>query len=181
MVAGLCPASDFYSNGCAGIEKSARDCCITLGRNGGIGCLSSALSAGLDPGRTGWNCRWDGAGGKKIFDGDSVYRGQSMNIWLVMLLGGLITFGMRFSLIYLFGRFEVLETIRRALHYVPPAVLSAIVFPELLMPNGTLILSLDNTRLLAGLIAILVAWFTKNTLITIIAGMLALFLLKLFL
>jgi branched-subunit amino acid transport protein len=104
-----------------------------------------------------------------------------MNIWLVMLLGGLITFGMRFSLIYLFGRFEVPETIRRALHYVPPAVLSAIVFPELLMPNGTLILSLDNTRLLAGLIAILVAWFTKNTLITIIAGMLALFLLKLFL
>jgi branched-subunit amino acid transport protein len=97
-----------------------------------------------------------------------------------MLLGGLITFGMRFSLIYLFGRFEVPETIRRALHYVPPAVLSAIVFPELLMPDGTLNLSLDNTRLLAGLIAILVAWSSKNTLITIIAGMLALFLLKLF-
>jgi branched-subunit amino acid transport protein len=104
-----------------------------------------------------------------------------MNIWLVMLLGGLITFGMRFSLIYLFGRFEVPETIRRALHYVPPAVLSAIVFPELLMPNGTLNLSFDNTHLLAGLIAILVAWFSKNTLITILAGMLALFLLKLFL
>ena len=103
-----------------------------------------------------------------------------MNIWVVMLLGGLITFGMRFSLIYLFGRFEVPETIRRALHYVPPAVLSAIVFPELLMPDGTLNLSLDNTRLLAGLIAILVAWFSKNTLITIIVGMLALFLLKLF-
>jgi len=103
-----------------------------------------------------------------------------VNIWVVMLLGGLITFGMRFSLIYLFGRFEVPETIRRALHYVPPAVLSAIVFPELLMPDGTLNLSLDNTRLLAGLIAILVAWFSKNTLITIIAGMLALFLLKLF-
>ena len=104
-----------------------------------------------------------------------------MNIWLVMLFGGLITFGMRFSLIYLFGRFKVPETIRRALHYVPPAVLSAIVFPELLLPNGTLNLSLGNTRLLAGLVAILVAWFTKSTLITIIAGMLALFLLKLFL
>lgn len=104
-----------------------------------------------------------------------------MNIWLIMLLGGLITFGMRFSLIYLFGRFEVRETIRRALHYVPPAVLSAIVFPELLLPNGTLNLSLENTRLLAGLVAILVAWFSKNTLITILAGMLALFLLKLFL
>jgi len=104
-----------------------------------------------------------------------------MNIWLVMLLGGLITFGMRFSLIYLFGRFEVPETIRKALHYVPPAVLSAIIFPELFLRDGTLDLSLENTRLLAGLVAILVAWFSKNTLVTILAGMLALFLLKLFL
>jgi branched-subunit amino acid transport protein len=106
-----------------------------------------------------------------------------MNIWLVMLFGGLITFGMRFSLIYLLaeGRFEVPETIRKALHYVPPAVLSAIIFPELFLPSGMLDLSLENTRLLAGLIAILVAWVTRNTLITILAGMLALFLLKLFL
>ena len=104
-----------------------------------------------------------------------------MNIWPVMLLGGLITFLIRFSFIYLFGRFELPETIRKALHYVPPAVLSAIVFPELFLPNGALNLSLDNTRLLAGLVAILVAWLSRNTLITIVAGMLALFLLKLFL
>jgi branched-subunit amino acid transport protein len=104
-----------------------------------------------------------------------------VNIWLVMLLGGLITFGMRFSLIYLFGRFEVPETMRRALHYVPPAVLSAIIFPELFLHDGVVNLSLDNTRLLAGLIAIVVAWFSKNTLITIIVGMIALFVLQLFL
>jgi branched chain amino acid efflux pump len=104
-----------------------------------------------------------------------------VNIWLVMLLGGLITFAIRFSFIYLFGRFEVPETIRRALPYVPPAVLSAIIFPELFLHEGALNLSLDNTRLLAGLVAILVAWFSKNTLITIIAGIVALFLLQFFL
>ena len=101
-----------------------------------------------------------------------------MNIWLVMLLGGLITFAMRFSLIYLFGRFEVPETMRKALHYVPPAVLSAIVFPELFLHEGTFNLSLENTRLLAGLIAIVVAWFSRNTLITILVGMIALFVLQ---
>ncbi len=104
-----------------------------------------------------------------------------MSIWLVMLLGGLITFGMRFSLIYLFGRFQIPETMRRALHYVPPAVLSALIFPELFLSNGSLNLSLDNTRLLAGLVAIVVAWFSKNTLITILAGGIALFLLQVFL
>jgi len=67
---------------------------------------------------------------------------------------------------------------RRALHYVPPAVLSAIIFPQLFLSDGVLNLSLDNTRLLAGLAAIAVAWFSKNTLITIIAGMIALFLLQ---
>ncbi len=102
-----------------------------------------------------------------------------MNIWLVMLIGGLITFGMRFSLIFLFGRFEIPETMRRALHYVPPSVLSAIIFPELLYRNNAFDLSLGNTRLLAGVIAILVAWFSKNTLVTILVGMAALLILQL--
>jgi branched-subunit amino acid transport protein len=101
-----------------------------------------------------------------------------MNIWLVMLIGGLITFGMRFSLIFLFGKFEIPETMRKALHYVPPAVLSAIIFPELLYRSNQLDISFGNTRLLAGIIAILVAWYSKNTLLTILAGMIALFALQ---
>ena len=104
-----------------------------------------------------------------------------MSIWLVMILGGLITFAIRFVLIYLFGRFEVPETMRRALHYVPPAVLSAIVFPELFIRDDVLNLTLNNHRMLAGLVAIIVAWFSRNTLITILAGMVALFLLQFFL
>ncbi|PKL08243.1 MAG: hypothetical protein CVV51_09980, partial [Spirochaetae bacterium HGW-Spirochaetae-7] len=96
-----------------------------------------------------------------------------MSIWLVMLLGGLITFGIRFSLIFLFGRFEIPQTLRKALHYVPPAVLSAIIFPELFYHGNRIVLSFDNTRLLAGIIAIVVAWFSKNTLLTIVAGMAA--------
>jgi branched-subunit amino acid transport protein len=93
-----------------------------------------------------------------------------------MLLGGLVTFGIRFSLIYLFGKLHIPVTMRKALHYVPPAVLSAIVFPELFLQDGRLDLSLGNVRLLAGLVAILVAWYSKNTLLTILLGMLALFL-----
>lgn len=101
-----------------------------------------------------------------------------MNIWLIMLLGGLITFGIRFSLIYLFGKLHIPETMRKALHYVPPAVLSAIIFPELFLREGRLDIALDNYRLLAGLFAMGVAWFSKNTLVTIVAGMIALFLLQ---
>ena len=102
-----------------------------------------------------------------------------MNIWSVFTLGGLLTFGMRFVFIYLLGRFEVPETMRRALRFVPPAVLSAIVFPELMIhSSGQIDLSLTNFRLLAGILAVLVAWRTKNTLLTILAGMVALLLLQ---
>lgn len=102
-----------------------------------------------------------------------------MNIWLVFLLGGLVTFGMRLSFIYLFGRFHVPQVVHRALRFVPPAVLSAIIFPSILMPNNYLDISLTNHRWMAGLVAVLVALWTKNTLLTILAGMTALLILQL--
>ena len=102
-----------------------------------------------------------------------------MNIWLVFLLGGLLTFGMRFLFIYLLGRFEVPEMMRRALRFVPPAVLSAIVIPELVIRSGQIDVSLMNFRLLAGAAAVLVAWKTKNTLLTILGGIVTLLLLEL--
>lgn len=102
------------------------------------------------------------------------------NIWLVLLIGGLITFSMRFSLIYLFGKFEIPETLKKALHYVPPAVLSAIIFPELFIQNDAINFQLTNIRLMAGIIAIITAWVSRSTLITIIVGMAALFILSSF-
>lgn len=101
-----------------------------------------------------------------------------MSIWLVMLFGGLITFGIRFSFIYLFGRIQISETMRRALHYVPPAVLSALVFPDLFLHTGKFDVTLDNHRLLAGLAAVVIAWISKNTLLTIVAGLVVFFLLQ---
>jgi branched-subunit amino acid transport protein len=91
---------------------------------------------------------------------------------------GLITYGIRLSMILLLGRVELGEGFRRALRFVPPAVLSAIIFPELLRPAGALDISLGNLRLLAGVIAALVAWRTKNALLTIGVGMVALWALQ---
>jgi len=104
-----------------------------------------------------------------------------MSIWWIMLVGGLLTFGMRLSFIYLLGRMQVPDGIRSALRFVPPAVLSALVLPELLMPSGSFDLGLGNHRWMAGLIAILVAWRTRSVLLTILAGMAALLILQLLL
>lgn len=101
-----------------------------------------------------------------------------MNIWLIFLLGGLLTFAMRFSFIYAFGRVSVPPALHRALRFVPPAVLSAIIFPEVLMPDGRISVGLDNHRMLAAAVAALVAFLTKKTLPTIVAGLAALLLLQ---
>jgi len=101
-----------------------------------------------------------------------------MNLWLIILLGGLLTFAMRLSFIYLMDKIEFPEWLRNSLRLVPPAVLSAIIFPELLVVNGQVNLTLDNNRMIAGIMAILVAWRTRNTLLTIGAGMVVLLLLQ---
>jgi len=102
-----------------------------------------------------------------------------MSMLLIFIVGGLLTFAMRFSFIYLLGRVPVPESVRRMLRFVPVAVFSAIVAPELLLPSGRLDLSLGNSYLLAGTLAFIAAWWTKNTLITILIGMGILLALKL--
>jgi branched-subunit amino acid transport protein len=101
-----------------------------------------------------------------------------MNIWLVMLLGGLLTYLTRLSFILLLGRGAFPAWLLRLLQYVPPAVLSAIIFPEVLFREGQLHLAIDNLRLLAALVAAVVAWRWHNALLTILTGMLTLYLLQ---
>ena len=94
-------------------------------------------------------------------------------IWFIMLSLGLLTFLTRLSFIALHNRWTPPELFRRALHYVPVAVLTAIIVPELLMRDGSVALSPLNPRLVAGVLAIFVAWRTKNTALTILIGMAA--------
>lgn len=101
-----------------------------------------------------------------------------MRIWLIILAAGLITFATRLSFIALFGRMQVPAWVARALRYVPPAVLSAIIFPELFITDGALNFSWGNPRLIAGLLAAVVAWRSKNIVWTILAGMGALLVLQ---
>lgn len=97
-----------------------------------------------------------------------------MNIWWIMLAAGVLTFLTRLSFIWLFDRMTMPAILQRALRLVPPAVLSVIIFQELLIRDDKLALGLDNSRLLAGIVAVLVAWRTRSPLLTIAVGMAAL-------
>lgn len=100
-------------------------------------------------------------------------------VWLTIVFAGILTFLTRLSFFVLLDRWTPPDLLKRGLRYVPPAVLSAIIFPELLIHDGALNFSLSNVRFLAGLVAILVGWRTRNILLTIAAGMAAFYLLGL--
>ena len=73
-----------------------------------------------------------------------------MSLWLIIILGGLITFAIRLSFILFWGRLNVPDWLQRALRFVPPAVLTAIIFPELLIRNGSLDVSITQKRIFSG-------------------------------
>lgn len=94
-----------------------------------------------------------------------------MNEWLLIAGMALATMATRIPMLMLLTRGEMPRSVFRALGYVPPAVLSAIIFPNVLLTSGELDLNPSNAPLIAGLLATLVAWRTRNLLLTIVFGM----------
>lgn len=101
-----------------------------------------------------------------------------MSVWLAILGVAAATFALRASFIVFVDPQRFPGWFRKALVYVPPTVLAAIVVPGLLLPAGTLDLTAGNPRWMAGVVAIAVGARTRNALATIASGMGALWLLQ---
>jgi branched-subunit amino acid transport protein len=97
-----------------------------------------------------------------------------MTVWLAMLGMAVVTFAVRASFLLLPERVKLPPLLRRALPFVPAAVLTAVWAPELALQKGVLQLSLHNERLAGGLVAVLVAWRWRVTFATIASGLVAL-------
>ncbi|MBT9522991.1 MAG: AzlD domain-containing protein [Dechloromonas sp.] len=93
---------------------------------------------------------------------------------LTMAACGLVTFLIRLSFIAFGHHLPDDPRISAVLRYVPPAILGALIAPEIFMVGGSLSSTPDNPRLWAALVALLVARLTRNVLATIAAGMVAL-------
>ncbi len=97
---------------------------------------------------------------------------DSQSIWLALILAGAGTFLLRLSFLQFLAKRDIPSIVRRALVYVPPAVLSALVLPAAFsLSPADQSLSLDPIRLaLLGLCA-LIAHLTRNITLTLVAGL----------
>jgi len=99
---------------------------------------------------------------------------------LILIVGMfVVTFGARYPVMALVGKLPLPESVFRALRYVPAAVLAAIIAPALILDSrGQMALDPGNEYLVAGVVTFLVAWRSKNMLLTIVLGMMTLIVLK---
>lgn len=101
---------------------------------------------------------------------------MKMNEFILILGMALVTFLIRYPIIGMSGRIKLSPQFLQLLSYVPPAVLTAIVVPAVLIPTGDrILLDYTNARLIGAIAAILVGVWRKNLLLTIVVGMVAFF------
>ena len=98
--------------------------------------------------------------------------------WITFLLIGLGTFAVRLSFIEFYGALRIPPLFNRALAYVPASVLAALVLPAVFIQDRHVGFDWTNPQIPAAVLAGLVAWRTRSTLLTLGVGMGALWVLR---
>lgn len=103
---------------------------------------------------------------------------NTWQVWLTVIGMGVVTLAVRMSFILLPADARVPELLKRSLAYIAAAVLPALVMPDVLFrgevgPNG-----FDPLRLVAAILAGLVAWWTRSIFATLAIGLGSLLLMR---
>lgn len=98
--------------------------------------------------------------------------------WEIIIAIGVLVFLQRGFFILIAGRWDLPPRIQQALRFAPAAALSAIILPAILYRDGDYQIALSNPRIIAALLAGVVAYRTRNVIATLVVGMIALWVLQ---
>jgi len=96
---------------------------------------------------------------------------EMINFMLMIFGMVIVTFIPRVLPLALLGNRELPEKVVLWLSFIPTAVLAALLAPSILLKDGSLYLSLENTALIAFFPTLLVAYKTKNIFYTVSGGL----------
>jgi len=98
---------------------------------------------------------------------------NALEIWIAIVGMTLVTLLTR-TLVLIFGdRLPLPERLQHGLRFAPACALAALIAPELLAYQGTVLVSMSNAKLVGGSIAIAVMLATRSMLATMTIGMAA--------
>jgi branched-subunit amino acid transport protein len=106
---------------------------------------------------------------------------NTWQVWLTVIGMGVVTLAVRMSFILLPADARVPELLKRSLVYIGAAVLPALVMPDVLFRGQVGAYGFDPLRLVAAILAGLVAWRTRSIFATLATGLGALLLMRHFL
>ncbi|MBW4603477.1 MAG: AzlD domain-containing protein [Calothrix sp. FI2-JRJ7] len=94
-----------------------------------------------------------------------------MNEFPLILGMTLVTFIIRYPILGVSARIKMAPQFIQVLRYVPPAVLTAIITPAVLISTDDKIDIITNPRLIGAIAALIVGIWRQNLLLTISVGM----------
>ena len=91
--------------------------------------------------------------------------------WISIIVAGILTYFTRMTMIVLVRRDTLGNKVKAILEYVPSAVFPAIIFPAIFINDYGTFIEINDPKIFAALVAIIVGYFSKNILSTILAGL----------
>jgi len=91
--------------------------------------------------------------------------------WLSIIVAGILTYFTRMTMITLVNRDMLGDKIKAILEYVPSAVFPAIIFPAIFINDYGLFVEINDPKIFAAVVAVIVGYLSKNIIATISSGL----------
>ena len=93
--------------------------------------------------------------------------------WFSIIVSGIVSYFSRMPIIALIDR-EMLGTkVKEVLNYVPAAVFPAIIFPGVFFNDYGLFVEITDPKIYGAIVALVVGFYSRNIIATIISGLLS--------
>ena len=91
--------------------------------------------------------------------------------WLSIIVAGILTYFTRMTMITLVNRDMLGDKIKAVLEYVPSAVFPAIIFPAIFINDYGFFVEINDPKIFAAIVAVIVGYLSKNIIATISSGL----------
>ena len=88
-----------------------------------------------------------------------------------IIFAGILTYITRMTMIALISRDMLGDKIKAVLEYVPSAVFPAIIFPGIFINDFGTFIEMNDPKIFGAIVAILVGYFSRNVIATILSGL----------
>ena len=93
--------------------------------------------------------------------------------WFSIIVSGIVTYFSRMAMIALIDRDMLSSKVKEVLNYVPAAVFPAIIFPGVFFNDFGLFVEYSDPKIYGAIVALVVGFYSKNVIATIISGLIS--------